>query len=582
MKEKTWKLRALLIGCLLTLLYTLPAAAATTNETENNDTFATADTVAVGNTIEGKISKNGDVDIYKMTLSSSGRVTLKMESHMQYYTIHIYDTDGNQLWYTDCNEWNENVGFRADSYKVDLEKGTYYIKVTGYQYGESWASTGNYTLGTAFTASGANVAEPNNSIAQAKPISFGQTIKGQIALNDRYDFYKVVLSSSGRVTLNMKSYMQYYTLQVYDTDGNQLWYTDCNEWNENVGFRADSYKVDLEKGTYYIKVTGYWSSNNDWDASTGVYTLGTVFTASGANVAEPNNSIAQAKPVSFGQTIKGQIALNDRYDFYKIRLTSKMKLKIAMNSYMQYYTLHIYNPSGKELWSTGYNEWNKDRGRRSDSHYIDLPAGTYYIKVTGYWSSNNDWDASTGNYNFRLSQSAVSMKLNKKKVTLDIKKSYTLKTTLYPKTGEAVTWSSGDKSIATVSSKGVVKAKKTGCTVITAKVGNEVKASCMVYVRPGKTKIIKAKGVTYKDWWSTSRYAELKWKKVKGCSGYQIYQSKYKNKKFKEAASTYSNSNNISVNKKGTYYYKVRAYTYSNGTTIYGKWSNVKKVTIRK
>lgn len=457
MKEKTWKLRALLIGCLLTLLYTLPAAAATTNETENNNTFATADTVAVGNTIQGKISVNGDVDIYKMTLSSSGRVTLNMKSYMQYYTIHIYDTDGNQLWYTDYNEWNENVGFRADSYKVDLEKGTYYIKVTGYQH-------------------------------------------------------------------------------------------------------------------------------NDWYASTGVYTLGTAFTASGANVAEPNNSIAQAKPVSFGQTIKGQIALNDRYDFYKIRLTSKMKLKIAMNSYMQYYTLHIYNPYGKELWATEYNEWNKDRGRRSDSHYIDLPAGTYYIKVTGYQHSgwNSDWYASTGNYNFRLSQSAVSMKLNKKKVTLDIKKSYTLKTTLYPKTGEAVTWSSGDKSIATVSSKGVVKAKKTGCTVITAKVGNEVKASCTVYVRPGKTKITKAKGVTYTDWWSTSRYAELKWKKVKGCSGYQIYQSKYKNKKFKEAASTYSNSNNISVNKKGTYYYKVRAYTYSNGTTIYGKWSNVKKVTIRK
>ena len=53
--------------------------------------------------------------------------------------------------------------------------------------------------------------------------------------------------------------------------------------------------------------------------------------------------------------------------------------------------------------------------------------------------------------------SASAAKLNKKSVSLNVGKTYTLKA---KGTKGKITWTSSNKSVATVSSKGVVKAKK--------------------------------------------------------------------------------------------------------------------------
>ena len=61
---------------------------------------------------------------------------------------------------------------------------------------------------------------------------------------------------------------------------------------------------------------------------------------------------------------------------------------------------------------------------------------------------------------------AVAPKLNKSKLTLYIGSNYTLKV---KKASGKVKWTSGKKSVATVSSKGKVVAKKAGKAKITAK-----------------------------------------------------------------------------------------------------------------
>ena len=65
---------------------------------------------------------------------------------------------------------------------------------------------------------------------------------------------------------------------------------------------------------------------------------------------------------------------------------------------------------------------------------------------------------------------AVSIKINKKSKTIYEGNTYTLKVT---GTKKKVKWSSSNKSVATVSSKGKVTAKKNGTATITAKVGNK-------------------------------------------------------------------------------------------------------------
>ena len=75
--------------------------------------------------------------------------------------------------------------------------------------------------------------------------------------------------------------------------------------------------------------------------------------------------------------------------------------------------------------------------------------------------------------------SAASVKLNKKNLTIRVGENFKLK--VKGKVKGKVKWTSSKKSVATVSSKGLVKAKKKGKTVITAKAGKK-KMKCKVSV----------------------------------------------------------------------------------------------------
>ena len=87
----------------------------------------------------------------------------------------------------------------------------------------------------------------------------------------------------------------------------------------------------------------------------------------------------------------------------------------------------------------------------------------------------------------------TKVKLNKTKANLNVGKSLTLKTTLSPKkpSNKGIIWKSSNTKIATVTSKGVVKAKKAGTVKITAtaKDGSGKKATCKVTVK--KAAIVK-------------------------------------------------------------------------------------------
>lgn len=84
------------------------------------------------------------------------------------------------------------------------------------------------------------------------------------------------------------------------------------------------------------------------------------------------------------------------------------------------------------------------------------------------------------------STSITSIKLNKVYVSLVSGSSITLKATITPTTApnKTIEWSSINESIATVNSKGLVKALKAGKTIITAKTSNGKTAKCTIEVNP--------------------------------------------------------------------------------------------------
>ena len=126
---------------------------------------------------------------------------------------------------------------------------------------------------------------------------------------------------------------------------------------------------------------------------------------------------------------------------------------------------------------------------------------------------------------------AAAPKLNKKKITIYVGHTGKLKVNNARK---KVKWTSSKKQIAAVSSKGVVKGKKAGSTVITAAAGNK-KWTCKVTVRnnvsvskgaikilPGKSKKVNIKiqkdvnNIRFKI--KDPKVVSCKWGKWKGMS----------------------------------------------------------------
>ena len=72
------------------------------------------------------------------------------------------------------------------------------------------------------------------------------------------------------------------------------------------------------------------------------------------------------------------------------------------------------------------------------------------------------------------------------------------------------------------------------------------------------------------------RSVKLKWKKIADVAGYQISYGK------KKKLVTTNSAKIKKLKKKKKIVFKVRAYTLVDGKKVFGKWSNVKKVKIKK
>ena len=93
---------------------------------------------------------------------------------------------------------------------------------------------------------------------------------------------------------------------------------------------------------------------------------------------------------------------------------------------------------------------------------------------------------------------------------------------------------------------------------------------------PSKVKLTSAKN-------GKGKKLTVKWKKITGAKGYQLQYAM--NKKFKKKKSVQTKKTKYTIKKlkkNKTYYIRVRAYKMNGRKKVYGKWSKVKKVKIKK
>ena len=397
-------LTAFLALCLI--LGMLPVTALALEDTEPNDSIPTAQEFEICDTINGSIGVKEDVDWYKFTLDASGKITLKITSYMTAYSIWLLDADGNSLW----NKWSmksdSSLGMRTDTYNIHLAEGIYHILVSGeYSTGNAWNgyATGDYTIKTDYANANATEIEDNDKIAQANELPLIGSVNGQIAINDITDFYQIELPVSGKLILDMTAYMSYHSISLYNEDGNEIWAKKNVPWDSSAGIQHGTYSMHLLDGIYYIKVTGEYNRGNAFNEySYGNYTLKTDFVNANANEVEPNNSLATAQWIVPNKTIQGQIALNDTYDFFQFTLTREMNLKVAMTSYMTYYSLWIYDENGTEIWKQYAKVWDEASKSRHDVYTVHLTPGTYYLLVSAERTVDYHVKYYYGNYTFKL------------------------------------------------------------------------------------------------------------------------------------------------------------------------------------
>ncbi|MGI6212448.1 MAG: S8 family peptidase [Anaerovoracaceae bacterium] len=149
-----------------------------------------------------------------------------------------------------------------------------------------------------------------------------------------------------------------------------------------------------------------------------------------------------------------------------------------------------------------------------------------------------------------------------------------------------VTWSVNDKTRATISSSGVLKAKRAGTVYVTAKVLRLRDASGKKHYRTDVKKVrIYSSRYSGKSSYrltasASGSKARLKWKKVGAAKKYTVYRATKKSGKYRKVRTTSSRSLRVSRSRIHTYYYKVRVTSSSVSGIRYG-YSNIVKVSKR-
>ena len=378
----------LLVMLLLISSVPMMASAATINESEDNNSYAKANTLAIGNTIRGKMNNSSDEDYYKITTSSTGKLYISFDHDYvedgTSWIIKIYQYTNNS--YTELSSAEigaKESGNYALPFVGTIANGTYYVRV----YCGFYKPTGiEYRLSTKFTVTNFAEQEANNSYQKANSIVLNNEYSGTMNNSNDEDFYKITTSSTGKLYISFD--------HDYVEDGTS-WiikifkYTN-NEYNElsSVEVNAKSsgnyslpFVGTVANGTYYVRIyCGFYKP-------TGIeYRLSTKFTATNFAEQEVNNSYQKANSIVLNNEYSGTMNNSGDEDFYKITASSTGKLYVSFD--------HDYVEDGTswmvkiyQYTNNSYNELSSAEIGAKESGIYSLPFvgtvahGTYYIRV---------------------------------------------------------------------------------------------------------------------------------------------------------------------------------------------------------
>jgi hypothetical protein len=202
------------------------------------------------------------------------------------------------------------------------------------------SATGNYVLsqftttGAAVTCPGASDVSTNNTAAGAAQIDLNTDVYGTIGVKGDNDYYKLVITNSGTITISLTTLPADYQLSLLSSNGSTILQSSTN-----TGSASESITTDIVAGTYYVRV---YPRNNGAVNAGNCYTLrvqtGTASRMSPENVhldnqlrVLPNPTVSTAK-LSFTTRTGGSAIVSVINQTGAIVLTKRISVNAGDNS----------------------------------------------------------------------------------------------------------------------------------------------------------------------------------------------------------------------------------------------------------
>ena len=291
---------------------------------------------------------------------------------------------------------------------------------------------------------------------------------------------------------------------------------DCDDYDDwdNWDDWDDDYDED-EANYYYIGDTGHFEI--DYDDTWGEELVRVEYSSDNEGVVEVDEQgnyrvvgSGHAEVTVHGYTADDELAFASSYDFYVCAdLASASLEKNSVKKYIcdlswaeKSYSFSVSLKNAPEM---EYYTFNYASSNDKMSISCEFDADTKSIEINANSLGSTVLTFTINKKVFQLNLKITQVKMGKMSAILTPKKKLTLKVKGY---SGKIKWGSTKKKVASVSSKGVVKAKKTGNTVIYATIEGERVGCAVSVVTPVMKKVIHEAKKIAKGTYSQERRME--------------------------------------------------------------------------
>ena len=227
-------------------------------ETEPNETTGAANVIDVGKTYHGIHLNISDTDYFQFITTVRGyfQVTLEHNKGDQNdvrsgWDVRVLDESGNEL----ISESEIKTSWTSVKLPYAEPGRIFCVQVLPHTYPVYGALSCTYDLTVTQTVGSDWELEPNNIIAAATLISVGKTYNGITLSWDDQDYYKINVSSVGKLKIKLKSssfnnldkVRTGWAVYIYDQKSNEVARIKEIKTENEISF-------DVKKGNYYIRV----------------------------------------------------------------------------------------------------------------------------------------------------------------------------------------------------------------------------------------------------------------------------------------------------------------------------------------